>query len=369
MKDTMRKSAVHTFYPRQATGPMHTALAIGAGAAGLLAAPSAFATTYEVGPGKPYREPAGRRGVPARSRRRGRGAGGHVLRGRPRARSQSGTARAEDHHPRHPRERQARPVLSGGTNTVEFARRPLRVRGLRHHRRLLALRFHHADDITLRDTVIHDCPGQGILGRRLRTRARSRSSTSRSTLRRRRQAHQIYMATDESAHPGSVFRMQHCYVHDGNGGNNVKSRAERNEIYYNWIEGAYYHELELIGPDGQDPRLAREDSDVVGNVLPQDRSGSYVARIGGDGTGDTGGRYRFVNNTILLDRGRRARCSSCSMRSRAWRCTTTSSTGWAAAIYTDGDASWVTRQGGHRWGATTGWPAGPPRFRRPSWER
>ncbi len=50
-------------------------------------------------------------------------------------------------------------------------------------------------------------------------------------------AHQIYMATDESAHPGSVFRMQFCYMHDGAGGNNVKSRSERNEIYYNWIEG------------------------------------------------------------------------------------------------------------------------------------
>jgi len=37
-------------------------------------------------------------------------------------------------------------------------------------------------------------------------------------------------------------------VHDGNGGNGVKSRAERNEIYYNWIEGSLYHELELIGP-------------------------------------------------------------------------------------------------------------------------
>ena len=57
------------------------------------------------------------------------------------------------------------------------------------------------------------------------------------------------MATDEVAHPGAVFRMQYCYVHDGNGGNNVKSRAERNEIYFNWIEGAMYHELELIGPD------------------------------------------------------------------------------------------------------------------------
>jgi hypothetical protein len=44
-------------------------------------------------------------------------------------------------------------------------------------------------------------------------------------------------------HPGSVFRLQYCFVHDANGGNNVKSRAERNEIYYNWLEGAVYHEL------------------------------------------------------------------------------------------------------------------------------
>jgi hypothetical protein len=93
--------------------------------------------------------------------------------------------------------------------------------------------------------------------------------------------------------------MQFCYVHDGAGGNNVKSRAERNEIYSNWIEGAFYHELDLIGPDGQDETLAREDSDVVGNVLIK-HSEWRIARLGGDGTGNTSGRYRFVNNTMIL---------------------------------------------------------------------
>src|SRR6185503_6192119 len=83
--------------------------------------------------------------------------------------------------------------------------------------------------------------------------------------------HQIYMASDEVAHPGAVFRMQYCYVHDANGGNSVKSRAERNEIYYNWIEGALYHELELIGPDPNGAQsswtvdLKREDSVIVTN--------------------------------------------------------------------------------------------------------
>ncbi len=95
--------------------------------------------------------------------------------------------------------------------------------------------------------------------------------------------------------------MQYCYIHDANGGNAVKSRAERNEIYYNWIEGALYHELELIGPDpagGVSEGAAREDSDVVGNVLRK-RNDFAVVRFGGDGTGQSNGRYRFVNNTVI----------------------------------------------------------------------
>lgn len=70
--------------------------------------------------------------------------------------------------------------------------------------------------------------------------------------------------------------------HHSNGGNNVKSRAERNEIYYNWIEDAYYHELELIGPDpggapdGWSEELKREDSDVVGNVLRKTNDRSFI---------------------------------------------------------------------------------------------
>lgn len=158
---------------------------------------------------------------------------------------------------------------------------------------------HKADDVTIRDVVLHGVGGQGLLG--------TDSESGSLTLERSEfydngyglYDHQIYMATDETAYPGSVFRMQYCYVHDGAGGNNVKSRAERNEIYFNWIEGAVYHELDLIGPDGQDEALAREDSDVVGNVLIK-HSEWRIARIGGDGTGNTAGRYRFAHNTMVL---------------------------------------------------------------------
>ena len=118
--------------------------------------------------------------------------------------------------------------------------------------------------------------------------------------------HQIYMATDEILHPGATFRLQYCFLHDAVEGDNVKSRAGRNEIYFNWIEnaGTSGHGLGLFAPDPDDNsdvnvNTAREDADVVGNVIIQQRNS--CARIGGDLPGNpTNGRYRFVNNTFIL---------------------------------------------------------------------
>ncbi len=196
----------------------------------------------------------------------------------------------------------ARPLITGGFNTLEFQGDHYVVENLEVTGGSFRCIYHHAHGITIRDTLVHDCPAHGILG--------ADSDSGSLTLERVEvhhcgngdSQHQIYMATDESAHPGSVFRMQFCFIHDANGGNNVKSRAERNEIYYNWIEGAYYHELELIGPDGAEETLAREDSDVVGNVLLKRGSNEAfpVVRFGGDATGQTWGRYRFVANTVIV---------------------------------------------------------------------
>ncbi|MGZ3423327.1 MAG: MYXO-CTERM sorting domain-containing protein [Polyangiales bacterium] len=194
-----------------------------------------------------------------------------------------------------------RPVISGGNNAIEAAGSHYVFEGLEITNGASRCFYHHADDVTLRDSVIHDCPKQGILGADNDSGSLLLEYSEVYKCGQGTQNHQIYMATDESVHPGSVFRMQFCYVHDANGGNNVKSRAERNEIYYNWIEGALYHELELIGPDpagGIAEGLKREDSDVVGNVLKKGVDFSFV-RTGGDGTGQSNGRYRFVNNTFI----------------------------------------------------------------------
>ena len=209
-----------------------------------------------------------------------------------------------------------RPLISGGTDCVHFFTDfPYSGPGADHYtfegfeitgatNRGI---FHQSKDLILRDVVVHHCQ-HGILGADQGSGSCLLEYSEVYSCGSGDRYHQIYMATDEVHNPGSVFRMQFCYLHDGAGGNNVKSRAERNEIYYNWIEGAYYHELELVGPDGGDggnERLKREDSDVAGNVFWKkvkpagDTEYFNVTRIGGDGTGQTHGRYRFVNNTFL----------------------------------------------------------------------
>jgi len=277
----------------------------------LLSAAVAAGATYQVGPGKPYANLQAVAGLlnPGDIVEVDGNAtyAGGVIFERPGTAAQPITIRGI-------RINGNRPILSGSTNTVTFATPdpdlPLEAashyifEGFELTAGTFRCLYHQADDLTVRDVLVHDCPAHGILGA---------DQGSGSLLLERVEVHhcgagtsqhQIYVATDEVHHPGSVFRMRHCYLHDSNGGNNVKSRAERNEIFYNWIEGALYHELELIGPDpggapaGWTEALAREDSDVVGNVLWK-RNTAFITRIGGDGTGQSNGRYRFVNNTIL----------------------------------------------------------------------
>lgn len=219
----------------------------------------------------------------------------------------------------------SRPIVSGGTNTVAFTSPWPYESGADHYvfegfevaggsfRGI----YHQSDDLTIRDVLVRDCPAHGILGADQGSGSCLLEFVEVRNCGNGSSQHQIYMATDEVHHPGSVFRMRHCYLHDGDGGNNVKSRAERNEIHYNWIEGGFYHELELIGCDGGDTgnvHLKREDSDVVGNVLRKRRTAAgndsdfSVTRIGGDATGWTHGRYRFVNNTVICGTGAVFRC-------------------------------------------------------------
>ena len=164
--------------------------------------------------------------------------------------------------------------------------------------------FHRGNGIVIRDTIIHGCPRHGLIGADDGSGSLTMSycevTDSGAEIEGENLKHPIYMATDEVVHPGSVFRLEHSWVHDNNGGNSVKTRAERNEIYYNWLEGAQFYNLEIIGPS-TDTGLGppREDADVVGNVILS-HTVNYAVRLGSDGVGSTEGRMRLVNNTIIM---------------------------------------------------------------------
>lgn len=193
-----------------------------------------------------------------------------------------------------------RPIIDGGNNVVEFNMNHYVFEGFEIRNAGFRGLYHHADDVTIRDCVVHDCP-HGILGADEGSGDITIEYCEIFHCGEGDGRHQIYISTNENDYPGSVFRLQFCYIHDGTGGENVKSRAERSEIYYNWLDSPYYHNLELIGPDpagGVAEGTAREDADVVGNVLIARRFGRNV-RVGGDGTGQGLGRYRFVNNTFI----------------------------------------------------------------------
>jgi hypothetical protein len=167
---------------------------------------------------------------------------------------------------------------------------------------------HEADGIRLSNVYIHDCPAHGVVGHDEGSGSLTIEYSEVGNCGDSDSRHALYPTTAESAYPDAVFRLQHSYLHHSLGGNMVKSRARRNEIYYNWIENAYYRELELIGPDWRETAEPR-NSDVVGNVVLKtvNPSGSGFAnvRIGHDQVPDgnilgSKGRYRFVNNTFIM---------------------------------------------------------------------
>lgn len=211
-----------------------------------------------------------------------------------------------------------------------------------------------ADDVVVRGCVVHDSPVTGIA-----------SSDSSGSLRLEQvevhhcgqgdRQHQIYVGSDNTAYPKAVFHMEFCHVHDGTGGNNVKSRAGRTELHYNWIEGAFFHELDLIGadPKGQAPGAAgavREDSEVLGNVIVHPETGrGSLANLGSDGTGNSNGRYRFVGNTIVMSVGGRPGKELFRLRGQIESCEVANNLfmgggfciGFPQGIRTSGENNWL----------------------------
>jgi hypothetical protein len=203
-----------------------------------------------------------------------------------------------------------RPALQGGLNTIKFQRSNHVVfEGFEVRGGASACVFSEAHDVTVRDAVIHACPGHGILGADLNSGSFTLEYSEIYDAGSGTTKHPIYMQSDEIAYPGSVFRMRYNYVHNGNGGNLLKSRHERSEIHSNWFEGSAYQEIELIGPDcqtqasGWTRATKREDAELLNNVIVHTSTlWPHAIRLGGDLNGASDGRVRMVGNTIVFDR-------------------------------------------------------------------
>jgi hypothetical protein len=202
-----------------------------------------------------------------------------------------------------------RPVLSGGSHTIKFQQSNHVVfEGFDVRGGTSSCIFSEAHDVTVRDTIVRDCPSHGILGADNNSGSFTLEYSEIYNAGSGTHRHPIYMQSDQVAYPGAVFLMRFNYVHDGNGGSLLKNRHERALIYYNWFENSAYQELELIGPDcetqqsGWSPNLRREDVDLVGNVIVHTSSWRNAIRTGGDLNGRNQGRLRMVNNTIIFNR-------------------------------------------------------------------
>lgn len=158
-----------------------------------------------------------------------------------------------------------------------------------------------ARNVTYRDIKVYNCTRHGLLSHDYNSGSLTVSHAEFTgiggTFAGENLKHAVYITSDQQTNPGSTCRVEYSYIHDNVTGNNIKSRCERNEFYYNWIEGAPVYEIELIGPEDTGAGL-RGDSDIVGNVLLGYHG--YLVRMGTDSTGqETRGRYRFLNNTMI----------------------------------------------------------------------
>ena len=264
---------------------------------------AARAAVYEVGPGKPYRTLQAVTGLLK---------GGDVVTVQGGVTYPGGvTLGANAGPPIHligVRVNGWRPVLSGGVAVLRIYGNHYVIEGFDitpgGDPRTMRCFYNVGDDVTLRDSIVHDSRCTGIAG----SDASGSLTLDRVEVCRCGNglyAHQIYVGSSLANYPSALFRMTYCYVHDGTGGNNVKSRVTRNEIDYNWIEGAAFHELDLVGPDPKaqqtPPGGVHCDADIIGNVLiVRSRSAGTLARFGTDGTASSRGRYRFVNNTVII---------------------------------------------------------------------
>jgi hypothetical protein len=179
-----------------------------------------------------------------------------------------------------------------------------------------------SDDITLRNVYLRNCPAHGILSNDESSGSLTLEYSEVADCGNADTRHSVYISTDPTSFPGATCRVRYNFIRDGANGILLKSRCQRNEIYYNWLENFPCHFMQLIGNDISFPardtngNVIPYNSDVVGNVFYQPifrdcyvgQGDSNAFTLGHDWwevnnentSPGTWGQKRFVNNTIVL---------------------------------------------------------------------
>lgn len=113
---------------------------------------------------------------------------------------------------------------------------------------------------------------------------------------RKRWGHNVYLCANKTLVQFNRFGKLYS------DGNNIKDRSQHLVVRYNWIEGAWSYQLDLVEYE----KYLNASAYVYGNVIVQ---GTVVANpkmihFGGDDGGSRGGILYFFNNTVHAKSGR-----------------------------------------------------------------
>ena len=185
--------------------------------------------------------------------------------------------------------------IEGAYVTLEH----LEIKNARNGENAAGVRLLHSTDATVRDCYVHHCD-MGIFGDDRETATIERCEVAfNSTKEKSGYAHNFYMAGDRVVVRG-------CHIHDCPFGQNYKSRAHYNELWYNWIADSAEGEVGIV--DSDETAKANSNAVLVGNIIlsPRERAGNAAKFIlfGSESGGSRDGTLYLFHNTLIAGNGR-----------------------------------------------------------------
>lgn len=175
----------------------------------------------------------------------------------------------------------------------------LELKNARNGENAAGVRLLHSTDAVIRDCYIHHCD-MGVFGDDRQTATIEDCDVGfNSTKQRSGYAHNFYMA-------GNRVVVRGCHMHDCPFGQNYKSRAHYNELWYNWIADSAEGEAGIV--DSEETDRPNSNALLVGNMIisARERAGNAAKFVlfGSElGHAHDGTLYLF-RNTFIAGSGR-----------------------------------------------------------------